>query len=128
MGTANSEERQRLLKANTERIEYLFEQSLKDGMDRPVIFVFDIRDPGARMLAEAVAGKEDVKNHAALAEKQQVNFCLLYALSRPDAVHALSTAPSEGKSLLSQSFPPTVFPVVVYASGGILWVAHRIPQ
>jgi hypothetical protein len=128
VANTSAEERHRLFRANIERIEYAYEQSLRDGIDHPVILVFDIRDASGRAMAEDVAGKEVVKEKLTQAEEQRVNFCLLYPLSQKDAAEVASSWPSQGKALLSESFPVGVFAVVIIGSGGILWATHRIPQ
>ena len=128
MAIIPSEERQRLFRANWERIEYLYEQSVRDGIERPVIFVFDIRDPTGRLMAEDVAGQEAVREKQIQASEQSVDFCLLYPLSQKDAIQAVSTWPSQRKTLFSESFPTNVFPVVIVGSGGMTWATHAIPQ
>jgi len=42
-----SEGRQRLFHANLERIEHLYQQSIQDGVEEPVVFLLDVRDDGS---------------------------------------------------------------------------------
>ncbi|MFZ1934330.1 MAG: hypothetical protein WCB27_20560 [Thermoguttaceae bacterium] len=128
MATAASQERRRLFHANCERIEFLYDRSLKEGIVRPVIFMLDIRDRAARAMAEDLAGEEAVKQHQALAEENKVDFCLLYPLSQQDAASAVASWPSQGKSILDDFRPTEEFVVVAVGGGGISWIPHKNPE
>lgn len=122
-----SNERRRLLIANYEKIEYLYEQALRDGVDCPVVFLFDIRDKAGRAMAEIIAGASVVAGKEKYAADHHVDFSLLYALSRQDATRVVSTWPSRGKAILEEFLPSGVFPVVVIGGGGISWATHSMP-
>ncbi len=122
-----SDRRRELFSANIERIEYAYEQSLRDGTVEPVIWVMDICDPGARIIAEGLVGKRDVESHLETAKENRVNQCLIYASAKTDSLQATSVLSSYGRIFLSRILPQGVFVVVIISDGGVSWATHSIP-
>jgi hypothetical protein len=127
MAMNSGEERSRLFTANLERIEFLYERCIQDRVDRPVIFLLDIRDDVGRLLAEGLSSKEDVASHLQLASRDEVDYCFLQPLAMTAARVLVSEWSSGGTVMLDDNFGSGEFPVVVVSSGGVLWLRHRIP-
>ena len=122
-----SEARHALLRANTERIELAYEQAMRDGIDRPVVFVFDIKDETGRMMAEDVVGADVVGKQRELADRNGVDMCFLLPLPLATAARVVSKWPCKNKSLLDVRFPAGVFPVVIVSHRGVSWMGRRCP-
>ncbi|MCD4728496.1 MAG: hypothetical protein K8R46_12585 [Pirellulales bacterium] len=128
MDTPATRERHRLIRTNYERIEYLYEDSVREGVADPLIFLLDIRDPSAKAMAEDWAGKEVVEGHVIEAKAKEVDHCLLLRFAREDAIKLVAPWPWKGKTLLNTSLPPGVFYIVALGGGGITCVSHKNPQ
>jgi len=122
-----SEDRHALLRANYERIELAYEQAIRSGVDRPVVFVFDIADDIGRLMAQDLAGAEVVKKQRDIADRNGVNMCFILALPLDTARQVVSKWPCKSKSSLDAAVPSGEFPVVIMSHGGVTWTRRRCP-
>ncbi len=127
METPAARERHRLILANCERIEYLYEDAVKEGISDPLIYLLDIRDPSAKAMAEDWAGKESVEAHIKEAKNKGTDHCLLLRFAKADAIKLVASWPWRGKTLLNSPLPRGVFYVVALGGGGITCVPHENP-
>ncbi len=108
-----------LLEVNRENVEFAYTQALDNDVDDPVVFVLDLRDKKAAILAEAcIKGKSEIQKIIDDCARKQVIPTVIAALPHNDAVEAMDSAIRDSGEMLSSTIPRGYFRVMVLALEG----------
>jgi hypothetical protein len=128
MSDVPDSEWQSFLMANCEKIELMYERSLRHGVSSPVILVFDISDADARLCATLFSSAYEVAEHERRARESGTLATLIVAVPQGVAAVRLSMESLLAGRILASVYPANIFPVGVITKGGTHWGLHKLPE
>ena len=122
-----SERRDRILKANIEKIEFCHARATEDGVISPVILVLDLSDQLGRNMAIQLAGQSRVADVMKAAEQQHGDSILTTDMPCEGALATVANLSKTGADELSELVSIGRIPVIVISDGGVTWSGLEQP-
>jgi hypothetical protein len=125
-GVAMHQRHKFVLDANGPRIADAYLQALKRGDDRPVVAVFDVKDPIAYEMAQDLVGRQTVSEFIANAcHATEESF--IWTLPRDAAMKELGDLTAKGRQDLERLTSLDLLPIAIITCGALLWAGFPKP-
>ena len=104
----------------TEKIEFAYPNALERHVDKPIVFVLDVRDNDAAWVAEQFTDKQKIKKVTEDARKRETAPALSFAASKDQAEAVVRELdPQTRDQISSLEVPDDQFFVIAIADGSI---------
>jgi len=121
-------DRDHMFSCNREKIEHAYALAVANGVERPVVLVFDLSGKETRHFAEQVVDEERINEVTETAERRGVGACAIRSCASDDAVALLSSLSLHVESVVLGGLADGTFAVAVISDDGITWKRVKAPD